>query len=299
MSVAPSTIIFLNSKNRISGTPYDYYINFNNELIKAPKGHYIQFSVVQVSINRSWYSIQEGYNTWKVDIGGGSFFTVTVPVGYYNAFELRAVLQQTLPTWTFTYDKKVNKFTFTAPSDAGSWAGITERKFVFDNNSMSDLFGFDEWETPTFTQAQPTVVSSKPIKVNEDQSILVHTNLTRQKFSALDNTTQTISESDVLCAIPINSAPFDNVVYNRSSSDDFTYNVLSPTVHGMRIYITNEQNTFLKVPYDWTLTLQVKYVAFDANENTRLLHDLRDYARLLLLQNLPDTNDEDNQIISS
>lgn len=299
MSVAPSTVIFLNSKNRISGNPYDYYINFNNELIKAPKGHYIQFSVLQASINRSWYSIQEGYNTFQITNDTGSAQTITIPVGYYNAIDLRVQLQTTLPTWTITYDKKLNKFTFTAPN---TWAGIAWRKFIFTNSSMSDLFGFDQSETPTFTEANPVVVSSKPVKVNEDQAILIHTNLPRQKFSALDNTTKDILESDVLCALPINSAPFDNVIYTRNSIDDFTYNVLAPVVHGMRIFITNEQNTPLILPYNWTLTLTVKYIPYDTNETNGILRDLRDYAKLLLLQfvDLGDTEDNhgENEIIS-
>lgn len=302
--LTPTTLIFVNSKNRISGTPWDFNINFNDELIKAPKGHYIQLNVEQVSINRSWYSIQDGYNTFRIDNGGGNFQTITIPVGYYNAFELRAILQQLLPTWTFTYDKKVNKFTYTAPAGAGNWVGITERKFIFSNSSISDMFGFDLTETPTFTQASLTVVSSKPIKVNEDQSIIIHTNLPRQKMSALDNTYgQTIIESDILCAIPILSAPFDNVVFTRNNTGDFSYNVLAPVVHGLRIYVTNEQNTFLKVPYDWIMILSIKYVPYETNETTSLIRDLRDYARLLLLQNMPTDTNEDgdnntNQIIS-
>lgn len=289
MIVQPSTVIFLNSKQRVSGTPYDYYINFNNELIKAPKGHYIQFSVLQASINRSWYSIQEGENTFQITTNIGGVQTVTIPVGYYNAIDLRVQLQSTLPTWTFLYDKKINKFTFTAPND---WVGIAWRRFIFSNSSISDLFGFDQTETPTFTQATPTVVSSKPVKVNEDQAILIHTNLPRQKFSALDNTSKNIVESDVLCALPINSAPFDNVVYTRNSLDDFTYNVLAHVVHSMRIYVTNEQNTLLRLPYDWQMTLQVKYIPYEQDSNKFVLENIRDMIRLFMLNQMDFSKNE-------
>jgi hypothetical protein len=297
-SVLPSTLIFINSKSRLSGTPYDFYLNFNNELIKAPKGCYIQLNVEQASINRSWYTIQSGYNTFVIDNVGGSTTTITFPVGYYNAADIRTLLQQTMPTWTFSYDKKTNKLTFTAPTDSGSWTGITQRKFIFTNGSISDMLGFDQTETPTFTQASPTIISSKPIKVNDDASIYIRTNIPRQKLSALDNISTIIKESDVLCSIPIQSAPFDNVVYSKNNSANFSYNVLAPYIHGCRIYLTNEQGTPIQVPYDWTLTLSVSYTPYQTNNDTPILKDIRDYIKLYLLHNVKDlieNEDSDSQ----
>jgi hypothetical protein len=290
----PNSLIFINSKNRLNGTPWDFNINFNNELIKAPKGHYIQFEVEQVVVNRSWYSIQEGLNTFQLTSSAGGISTITIPVGYYNAADLRAQLQSIFPTWTFTYDKKLNKFTFATPADM-SWSGISWRKFVFTNNSMSELFGFDQTETPTFTQASPSVVSTKPIKVNEDASVVVHTNIPRQKMSAVDNFNQTtIVESDVLCTIPIQSAPFDNVVYTKNNNAEFKYNVLSPVIHSMRIYLTNEQNTPIKINYDWLLTLSVKYVPIQANDKDSTLKDIKGLMQLFALHTLPSNAQDDN-----
>lgn len=291
-----NTLVFINSKQRINGVPWDFNINFNNDLIKAPKGHFIQVEVEQVVVNRSWYSIQDGFNTFQITTNTGGSTIITIPVGYYNATDLRIQLQTTLPTWTITYDKKLNKFTFTAPTDGPSWTGISWRKFVFVNNSMSDLFGFDQAETPTFTQASPAVVSTKPIKVNEDASVVVHTSLPRQKMSALDNFNQsTIVESDVLCVIPIQCAPFDNVVYTKNNNAEFLYSVLSPVVHSMRIYLTNEQNIPIKVSYDWLLTLSVTYVPFQTNDKANTLKDIKQLMQLFALHTFPSHNQDDNE----
>lgn len=296
MSKDPNTVIFINSKQRISGVPWDFYINFNDNLIKAPKGCYIQITVEQASINRSWYSIQSGYNTFQITDNLGGNQTITIPIGYYNATDLRTQLQSQLTTWTITYDKKLNKYTFTAPAFTG---GITWRKFVFTNSSVSDLFGFDQTETPQFTSASPSVVSSKPIKVNEDNCILVRTNLPRQKMSALDNLNRTIVESDVLCSIPIQNAPFDNIVYDKNNSCDFVYNVLSPTVHGLRIYLTNEQGIPLQVPYDWWLVLSIDYIPYAQDDSKPVLENIRDMVRLFMLHTFKfDDGNEQNQIIS-
>lgn len=286
--VNPSTFIFINSKSRISGTPQDFTINFNNDLIKAPKGHFIQLSVEQVSINRSWYSIQEGLNTFDVGNNNGGFIRITLPPGYYNAADLRAQLQSQMGGFIISYDKKLNKFSFTALDFS---AGITQWNFTFTIEAIADMFGFNKTETPIMTISNPTVVSSKPIKVNQDASVVIHTNIPRQKLSVLDNFSQkTITESDILCVVPIEAPPFDNIVFHRNNSSNYTYNVLAPTIHGMRIYITNEQNVPLYAPYDWVLTLSVKYLPFaeggtDA-ENKSILEDMRDMMRLYMLQNV-------------
>lgn len=294
----PTSLIFITSKNRISGTPWDFNINFNNELIKAPKGHYIQLSVEQVSINRSWYSIQEGYNTFDFVNNIGGFMRVTLPPGYYNAADLRAQLQSQIGhIFTITYDKKVNKFTFTAYNFSG---GVTWWKFGFTIESVAQMFGFNLTDSPMMTVASPTVVSSKPIKVNEDANILIRTNLPRQRFSGIDNLKPTFIESDILCSIPILSAPFDNVVFSRNSITNFTYNILAPTIHGVRIYVTNEDDVFLKMPYDWTMTWSIKYLPYNTDDTKPILENIRDMMRLFMLQTLPedDNNDDTNQIIS-
>lgn len=297
MSIRPSSFVFVNSKNRISGFPWNFTINFNNELIKAPKGHYIQLSVEHVSINRSWYSIQDGYNTFDVGNSNGGFLRVTLPPGYYNAADLRAQLQSQMGGFTITYDKKVNKFSFTALDFSN---GIASWNFAFTVEAIADMFGFNITEQPFMTIANPTVVSSKPIKVNEDANVLIRTNLPRQRLSAIDNINKTFVESDILCSVPILSAPFDNITFSRNGNTNYTYNILAPTIHGVRIYVTNEQDVFLKMPYDWTMTWSINYLPYNTDDSKPVLENIRDMIRLFMLQTLPeeDNIDEANQIIS-
>lgn len=279
-TLRPTTFLFINSKNRLSGNPWDFTINVNNELIKAPKDHYMRISVEQASINRSWYSIQEGLNTFNIVNHLNVSTTITIPVGYYNASDVRAQLQSLMPQWVITYDKKLNKFNFTRPND-----GITSYRFVFTNSSIADLMGFNQSEQPTFTIGNPTLPSSKPIKVNEDSAVYVHSSITRQRFSALDNINPTVTESDVLCCIPIQTAPFDNVIFTRNGMGDFTFNVLVPSIHQIRFYLTNEQGTILQVPYDWTCVLSMQYIPFNDDETKPVLKQIRDYIQYFILHN--------------
>jgi hypothetical protein len=132
----------------------------------------------------------------------------------------------------------------------------------------------------------PTIKSTNPIKVNADSSIYIHTNIPRQKMSALDNVNPTIMESDVLCAIAIQSSPFDNVVFSHNNGADFIYNVLAPSIHSMRIYVTNEQGIPLRVPYDWDITLGIEYIPIESDPSTKILQDIKDYIKLGLMHNL-------------
>ena len=281
MSVAPSSIIFINSRQRVTGSPYDFYINFNNDLIKCPQGHYMQLSVQQASINRSWYSIQSGYNTFRITDTSGEDTLITIPVGYYNAIDVRATLQSLLPSWVIAYDRKINKLSFTRPID-----GKTSYSFVMPSSVIADLLGFRITDTPTFTIATPTIQSYIPIKVNADSSIYIHTNIPRQKMSAFDNINPMIQESDVLCAISIQSAPFDNIVFSKNNGAEFAYNVLAPSIHAMRIYVTNEQGIPLQLPYDWDLTLGIDYLPIEQDKSVKILEDIKDYIKLGLMHHL-------------
>jgi hypothetical protein len=282
------TFLFINSKNRIYGNPYDFVVNLNNELVKSPKNHYTQITVEQVSITRTWYSIQNGFNTFNIVDNNNNVTTITISVGHYNAFDLRSELQQLMPTWTITYNKKLNIFNFTRPINA-----VSSYRFVFPHYVVAELLGFSVSEQPSFTSGSPTTTSSKSIKVNNDASLFIHSSIPRQKFSAIDNIEPTFKESDVLCSIPITAAPFDNIVFNKSNGVEFKYNVFAPAIHQMRFYLTNEQGLSLQVQHDWEIILSVVYVPFDDNMTNKTLIDIKDMIKLFMLQNidLPHNNE--------
>lgn len=290
------TYLFINSKNRIIGSPWDFIVNFNDELVKAPQNHYMQISVEQVSITRTWFSVQDGFNTFNIVDNNNNTQVITIPEGHYNAYDLRSELQLLMPTWTITYAKKLNEFTFTRPSN-----GVVSYRFVFPHYVVAELLGFDVNEQPLFTIAQPTKNSSKSIKVNNDASLFVHSSLARQKFSAVDNIEPTFQESDVLCSIPITAAPFDNIVFNKSNGVDFKFNLFVPAVHQVRFYLTNEQGFVLRTQHDWEIILSVIYLPFAENHNEKLLENIRDMIKLFMLNNnqltdnIDDENDEDEE----
>jgi hypothetical protein len=269
----------MNSKQRVSGSPYDYIVNFNDGLLKAEKGGFMRLTVVEDTINRSWYSIQEGANSFNVVDNFGNVTTITLPIAYYNAIDVRSTLSGLLPSgWSVTYDRKTNKFTFTRGNDS-----TLSYKFVFTNN-LYEVLGFRLGEEPTFTIANPSVVSTLPIRVNEENAVCIHTNLPQRKFSSIDNhdtVNKNFKESTLLAKIPILAPPFDNIVY-QVSTPTFVYDLTADNISTVRVWVTDENEKPLQLPYDWSMTFQIEYLPLNSQDP---INDVRDYLRLMILSN--------------
>jgi hypothetical protein len=272
-------LVFVNSKQRISGNAYDFIINFNDGVLKAQKGGFMRLTLEEATINRSWYSIQEGANSFKLIDNYGNITVITFPIAYYNAIDVRSTLSGLLPSgWSVIYDRKTNKYTITRGSDS-----TPSYKFVF-TNSLYEVLGFKKGEEPTFTIASPYVVSTVPIRVNEENAVCIHTNLPRRKYSAIDNgdsSNNNFKESSILAKIPIQCAPFDNVIY-QVNSPVYVYDLTADNISTVRVWLTDENEKPLIVPYDWSMTWSVEFVPID---EANPLNDIKDYMRFMILSN--------------
>ncbi len=268
-------VVFINSKQRISGTPYDFHINLNDGLLKAAKGEYMKITLAEATINRSWYSIQQGDDRFIIRDNTGDT-TITFPTTYYTAIDIRSTLQSLMPNWTISYDRRTNKFTFTRPIDAK-----TCYKFIF-SNTLYEVLGFAENEQPNFTIASPTITSTNPIRANAENAVFIHTNLPRGKMSSLDNhnlTNKTFRESTIFAKIPIETAPFDNIVYSMNT-DIFSYKLNAIDINNIRFWITDENERVLKLPFDWSCTVLIEHIPLNEQDSVK---DIKDLLSLMVL----------------
>ena len=276
-----SQLVFINSKQRLTGQPFEFTMNFNDGLLKADKGCYMRLTVQEATINRSWYSIQSGTNSFSIVDSNNTIVNVTLPIAYYNAIDVRTELARLLPVgWSVTYERKTNKFTFTRPNDAVAWY-----KFVF-TSTLYEILGFRSGEEPTMTIASPAVTSTVPIRVNEENAVVIHTDLPRNKFSAIDNhnaNNKSFKESTIMCKIPIQCAPFDNVVYSNQT-DTFQFDLTDGNIGSVRVWVTDENDRVLELPYDWSMTWRIEHLPMETGRRDAML-DIRDYIKLMVLSN--------------
>ena len=270
-------LVIVNSRNRVYGTKHDFYVNIADGLVRASNTEeVIQVTVVDAVINRSWYSVQDNNNTYRVEnVQTGASTTFHLPVGYYNVNTLQAALKAHLVGWTITYDRQTNKYTFQSPNDAQTY------RFVFEESQTSLLFGFDVADRPVVRSDQP-LTSTYPVRVNAETCVLIHSDVPKLKASTIDNiASKTFAHSDVLCVIPISAAPFDNVVYSNAN-DNYTFHLSSKALNMVRFYLTDEFNRPILLPHDWMLTLKVTYVQKDDAVKDTLAR-IADYVKYAVL----------------
>jgi hypothetical protein len=147
---------FIDTKDRISGTPYDATIppptitNFNYLAVK------------KVSFPFNLYNVQASNGTFSIDYNS-IISTVVIPQGNYDALTLRSALQTALqlvdPSFLVTYSNLTSKYTFTAT--------LAFSFLLSSNYRTSQLLGFDLVDTP----ASNNVTSTYPINIYFTQYI--------------------------------------------------------------------------------------------------------------------------------
>ena len=268
-------LLHINSLNRSSGYPYDFYVNINDGLVKADKGEYLTLTIIDTCINRSWYTIDSTNNTFVVTVLSVPTI-ITIPTGYYDVNQLRYELSLLLVGWTITYSATTNCYTFTPPNTGNIYT------FSF-SNLCCNLLGFNITSTPSGTYSIP-FTSYNPVKVNRENSVVVHCDVPKKAMSCVDNFSgQAFQESDIIVDIPIQVAPFDNAVYLNNGNDNFKYYLAGKQLHSMRFWITDENNRVLQVPYDWTICLKVEFLKDEDIEIKDSVNQIKDYLKLIVL----------------
>jgi hypothetical protein len=213
-------------------------------MVKAEKNQKIKVIAVDASINRSWYTIDTTNNSFTL-YTNGTPSSITLPKGYYDVNSLKSQLSLLLTGWIIVYNTLSNNYTFTPPNN-----GITY-KFTFINRCC-ELLGFLMTDTPTGVFASP-FTPNLPLKLNREFSVFIHTDLPTLKYASIDNMQNTQSfESNILLKIPIQAAPFDNIVFVSNGNDNYSCFLSSKQINSLHIWVTDETNRSLILPYDWT-----------------------------------------------
>jgi hypothetical protein len=114
----PPNFITIRSRDRISGTPSDFYVQFRGDV------NYLRgvssMRLVNVVMPVSSYNVTSGLNTITTQVFGGPVTTVTIAPGFYTIDTLCSTIQSYLNTndatngWTCSRDPITYKVTFTS-----------------------------------------------------------------------------------------------------------------------------------------------------------------------------------------
>ncbi len=207
MFVTNPYYVFINSRNRLSGTDENFTYN-----IEIPDGFdYDHVVVLNALIPKSYYLIQAGAleNIFQLK-ENNTTVTVTVPIGSYllSAFrtEIGTLLSNASPnglTYTLSYPPlsgpDTGKWTFTQTN------GAIISSLIF-NEHLFEPFGFFSKSTNVFNGT--SLVSTCVIKLQSEDRLLIHSNIannpTGNDILVSINSTTSINYSSInyVCPAP-------------------------------------------------------------------------------------------------
>jgi hypothetical protein len=229
--------------------------------------------VTEASIPRTWYSLRQGANSFKLQPGN---VTVALPIGYLNALDLRAALQAALPTgWQVSYSRISNKLTFTRPNDS-------VEMYTFDLTGFPrQVLGF---ATDT-VEMYNSIVSDLPIRVNGEVALLLHMDLQKSANGSMDNIGDaSFADSTILAKVPVNAAPFDNVTFSHEGELQWQ-EIVATHVDSLRVWLTDDSGVPIDLPHDWSFSLVVEQEPRTNGPDASMaaLGDIRDVLKLMAL----------------
>lgn len=261
MNILESKIVYINSKNRITGTPE----NFMYQVPISSNDKFDSVCVLQVCIPISYYLVQSGYNTFILKEGSSSV-TITVPPGNYNSSSFATVIVALLNSnspYQYTYTMTMpntyattstGKYTFTVSDD------IYTPSLIFGNNSLHEQFGFNSGSTNTFNNK--TIISTNVVNFINESTLFIYSDM----VDATTNTTQ----YNVLQEIYNNNcSPLQNITYQCVNVESYSKKLNSNSSNIFHFNICNENNELIQLNgQNWLLTLLL-YRKNDLNDIQR------------------------------
>ena len=256
----------INSRNRIEGTNS----NFTFSLDIDPNVIYDRVVLLDASIPKSYYTVQDGFNTFSLQEGTPTR-TITMPPGNYTrisfANELTTALNSGGVGWTYTITYQNIGITV----DSGhyffavSGNSSVQPSFIF-TNSLYEQMGFDINSTNNFVGN--ALESSNVINMNPEQTLFIKSDICQNR----------------------NTNTLDDIITSTSSSfSQINYVNLQPQ-ETAKIYNGNGKNVFqfiLVNEDDIEMDLQgqnmiLSIMVFKSNDINKMLKNFLKYLTMKL-----------------
>jgi hypothetical protein len=219
-------IAYVNSYNKLVAT--DSTSNFT-VMINLPKNNnFNKVVVLQMSIPKSYYLIQNGYNTFNIyEPQNSSYHVITLKVGNYSrslfmAELIRAIQYSAVPACTGLYGVSFS-------SSTGKWTfsvtGLTQQPSIITTTNLFEQLGFSKNTTNTFSSY--SIVSTTCVKLQVEDTLFILSDCS----NALSGVIQ-----DVYC----NSSDFSNIIFNQYNEDLYAKTFIRNNNNVFRFSLTDE-----------------------------------------------------------
>jgi hypothetical protein len=247
--ISHKKIFYVNSKNRLSGTNSDFAIN----LPLDPTDDFDRVSVMQASIPKSYYLIQDGLNTFTVTEDVTST-TITIPPGNYTRRSIQVTVENLLNgigvrtysvSWPSVESAATGKFTFTVNNIGG-----VQPIFTFSDNNIGEVLGFDLNSSNQFSGF--SLVSTNVINLQLETTLYLHSDICTNGH---DDVLQEIYSSG--------DASYSNIVFQNFDLEAYSKKLVSKNKQYYTFKLTNEDGQ----PIDLNgVSMQLSLILFKHND---------------------------------
>lgn len=223
-------IFYVNSANRNNGTDSDFTYVF--DLLSSDI--YDKVTVLQMIIPKSYYLIQEGYNTFTL-VENGVNIIITIPVGNYNRRSFQSVVQNILTSsslnnWIYTISYSNSQ----TQTDNGKYTynvsgNSSQPQFIFNTN-LYEPMGFNKNSTNVFVGNN--LVSTNVIKLQAEDTLYLHSDVCT---NGNDSVLQEIFAST-------GEASYANIHFENYAVESYAKNLVSNHKNIYRFYLTDEND---------------------------------------------------------
>lgn len=243
---------YIDSDYAKSGTVSDFTYDI------VPPRKFNRFSLVSCSIPKTFYMIQDTYNTFIVEENGVQR-TITIPPGNYSNITFPAVMTPLLnanPPYVYTFsafDNATCKFTITVSGNAG-----IQPKFIFPNTSvLYRNFGFNFGSTNSFSGNSIT---------GTNIALFQHTNVIFVRSDLYAGDSSSLS-GNIICQASCINSPFMSSIVYQVSDPRLQGKEFNPARTTFRFWITDSDGFILDLN---GIPLNIEIVFYNEDNTNKL-----------------------------
>ena len=303
MKVVDKKLLFIHSSERDSGAINDFKISLPSHLLACEPHQQMRLVLNDLVLPYTWYNVQATNNQFTLveeDSADPSHYhsiTLRIDEGSYSAMELAAKLTWMLTYWshhhltyTVTFDPISAKFTYTI--DPFEWAETYIGGLTFNTDSAHSLLGFPfdkgaSSSTGIFTHLGAglgnQLVSPKTVSMMFTDALHFHTDVLNTNVDRGTGEGRTFHLSDVFAKVPINTSPFNNIIF-QNMNDDYLVNIADRRVSEFHFWFTTDRHNVIALNDDFSFTLKVEVVEDDEKTLVAQNSGLGELLKLMVLQ---------------
>jgi hypothetical protein len=280
MKVVDKRLIFINSEDRVSGSIQDFSIEIPSHLLVAEKHQFTRLVLNDLVMPYTWYNVQASNNTFTIQEPSATA-TMALELGSYHTLQLRDHIKVKLNgsglsgTYTVSYYEQSGHFIIQSTSSS---------TFTLTNNTAYRLLGFEKGVTSIAQSVNGTMTleSTKSVNMMFTEALFLHIDLPNTNMNKGTGDKTSFHISNAFAKIPINTSPFNNIIY-LNTNDDYIVNTPSLGTQ-LRLMVTTLDHQPIELNDDYSLTLKLEVLEDDQRNMVAQNSNLANLLSTLILQ---------------